>query len=287
MPIWKSLLLNFYYCGSFPHRVWRNAQLRDHGRAPVMVLFYHRVADDRASPWTISTSMFERQIRWLKRHFDMISLAEAQHRVLGRNHRPCVAITFDDGYADNCRRALPLLIEEQIPCMYFVSSRHVIEDVPFSHDVAIGRPLAPNTPRQIRDMALAGIDIGAHTRTHADLGRITDPNELVDELVGARLELEDLTGASVRYFAFPYGQHANLSTAAFQLARIAGYEGVCSAYGGYNCPGDDPFHLQRIPVDGDMIRLKNWTMFDPRKLRSTRRYEYQNQPFADVRGVCA
>jgi peptidoglycan/xylan/chitin deacetylase (PgdA/CDA1 family) len=253
-----------------------------------MVLFYHRIADDLASPWTMSNRMFERQIRWLKRHFEMVSLAEAQHRVSGdHNHQPCVTITFDDGYADNCRRALPLLIEEKIPCTYFVSSQHVIDGVPFSHDVANGRPLAPNTPRQIRELASSGIDIGAHTRTHADLGRITDPNLLVDELVGARQELEELTSASVRYFAFPYGQHVNLSAPAFQLARSAGYAGVCSAYGGYNLPGDDPFHLQRIPADDSMIQLKNWTTFDPRKLRSTRRYEYQTQPGAELSGVCA
>jgi peptidoglycan/xylan/chitin deacetylase (PgdA/CDA1 family) len=288
MPVWKSLLLGCYYCGSYPYRVGRNARLRARGGAPVMALFYHRIADDRASPWTISNRMFERQIRWLKRHFEMVSLVEAQHRVSrGHNPQPCVAITFDDGYADNCHRALPLLIEEQIPCTYFVSSQHVIDDVPFSHDVANGHPLAPNTPRQIRDLASSGIDIGAHTRTHADLGRITDPNLLVDELAGARHELEDLTGRSVRYFAFPYGQHVNLSQAAFQLARSAGYEGVCSAYGGYNLPGDDPFHLQRIPVDDDIIRLKNWMTFDPRKLRSTQRYEYQTQSSAERCGVCA
>ena len=62
------------------------------------------------------------------------------------------------------------------------------------------------------------------------------------------------------------------------MARQAGYAGVCSAYGGFNFPGDDPFHLQRIPVDDDMIRLKNWVTMDPRKLR-TRRFEYR-----EVRG---
>jgi hypothetical protein len=49
---------------------------------------------------------------------------------------------------------------------------------------------------------------------------------------------------------------------------------VCSAYGGFNFPGDDPFHLQRIAADSVMVRLKNWVTMDPRKLR-TRRFEYQ------------
>ena len=41
---------------------------------------------------------------------------------------------------------------------------------------------------------------------------------------------------------------------------------VCSAYGDYNFPGDDPFHIRRIHVD-DMLRLKNWGTIDPRRLR--------------------
>ena len=278
MSVWKPLLLNLYYYGSFPYRALRNAQWQTQERSPVMVLFYHRIADDGANAWTTSNAIFERQIRWLQRHFDLVSLAEAQHRLRrGRNDRPCVTITFDDGYADNCHRALPFLIERRVPCAYFVSTHHILTGEPFPHDVAWGRPLAPNTPQQIRALAAAGVDIGAHTRTHADLGCLDDPHRLHDELVVARDELQDLIGDSVRYFAFPYGQHENLSPAAFQLARSAGYEGVCSAYGGFNFPGDDPFHLQRIHADDDMIRLKNWVTVDPRKLRKSRRYEYQEQ----------
>ena len=71
-------------------------------------------------------------------------------------------------------------------------------------------------------------------------------------------------------FAFPFGQYVNLSSEAFRLAWEAGYEGVCSAYGGYNFPGDDPFHLQRIHVDDDMIRLKNRATVDPRKIGTPR-----------------
>jgi hypothetical protein len=59
------------------------------------------------------------------------------------------------------------------------------------------------------------------------------------------------------------------------LARRAGYQGACSAYGGYNWPGDDHFHLQRIHADPEMLRLKNWLTIDPRKERSVQRFEYQ------------
>jgi peptidoglycan/xylan/chitin deacetylase (PgdA/CDA1 family) len=176
-----------------------------------------------------------------------------------------VSITFDDGHADNCLHAVPLLVKQQIPCTYFVAVDHVVSGKPFAFDGC-----APNTVEQIRAMADSGIEIGAHTASHADLGAIGDHRTLRREIVGAARRLEDLIQRRVRYFAFPFGQYVNMSSASFQIARDAGFEAVCSAYGGYNFPGDDPFHLQRIHVDPGMIRLKNRVTVDPRMTKTLR-----------------
>jgi peptidoglycan/xylan/chitin deacetylase (PgdA/CDA1 family) len=305
MPLWKQLLLSLYYHATYPARAWYFEREASAGHLPAIVLCWHRIADDGANPWTISNAMFIRQIRWLSRNFQFVSLEEAQRRIgcncgkgdsprpaCGRcpperpegcfaqmgtvpfSARPCVSVTFDDGYADNCRQAMPLLIRERIPCTYFVTLRNVAQEEPFSHDLAMGHRLAPNTLEQLRSLAAAGVEIGAHGYTHADLGVAADHNVLHREIVAARQRLQAAVDRPVRYFAFPYGQYANLSPAAFELAKEAGYAGVCSAYGGFNFPGDDPFHLQRIIADGVMVRLKNWVTMDPRKLR-TRRFQYQ------------
>ncbi len=267
----RRLALGAWYYATLPFR-----RLRKAGGAPVTVLYYHRVADTDPNSWTISNRRFARQIAWLQRRFDLISLEEAQRRIRAADSpRPAVALTFDDGYAENCDYALPLLIEKQIPCTYFVASSFVRENWPFPHDVAAGRPLPVNTPQQIRDLAEAGIDIGAHTRSHADLGRVTDLRVLHEEVVLARRELEAMAGRPVRYFAFPYGLHRNLNAAAFTLAQEAGYWGVCSAYGGYNVAGGDAFHLQRFHGDPDLLRIKNWTTVDPRKAYSVTPFHYR------------
>ena len=267
MPLWKSLLLSLYYYGTCPAR-WSAARSRAlEGRAPLIVLFYHRVADDAGGEETCSNRVFARQIRWLAARFEMISLAEAQRRIrTGENAQSAVHVTFDDGYSENCHQAIPLLVKMRVPCTYFVTAGNVFSGRPFEHDVARGRHFPPNTVEQLRAMAAAGIEIGAHTETHADLGGLTDRRRLDQEVVAAGQELRAAIGRPVRYFAFPFGQYMNLSSEVFQSARQAGYEAVCSAYGGYNFPGGDPFHIQRIHVDGDMIRLKNHASVDPRKL---------------------
>jgi peptidoglycan/xylan/chitin deacetylase (PgdA/CDA1 family) len=135
---------------------------------------------------------------------------------------------------------------------------------------------------QLRAMAAAGIEIGVHGYSHADLGEIYEERQLRREVVTSGEQLQDLLGRPMRYFAFPYGQHVNLNSHAFQLAHEAGYEAICSAYGGYNFPGDDAFHLQRIHADRVMIRLKNRVTVDPRKLSQ---YRFQYDVALDARQV--
>jgi peptidoglycan/xylan/chitin deacetylase (PgdA/CDA1 family) len=185
-----------------------------------------------------------------------------------------VTITFDDGYAENCDRALPLLIEYEIPCTYFVSTHYVLDQQCFPHDIARGYRLLPNTVQQLRIMADSGIEIGAHTRTHADMGKIHDPRRIEEEVSRCGDELEQAIGRRVRYFAFPYGLQRNMTSAAFRAAREHGYEGVCSAYGDYNHPGDDGFHIRRIHADS-MSVLRNWATFDPRKITRQVPFDYR------------
>jgi peptidoglycan/xylan/chitin deacetylase (PgdA/CDA1 family) len=272
-PWWKRVALGSYYCALAPYRRANLRRWERDGRAPVMALMYHRVADDLATPWTVSNAVFEAQIEWLRANFDLVTMAEAQRRIREGNHRPAVCITFDDGYAANCEAALPLLVKLRVPCVYFVTSRNVIDRRPFMHDIELGADCPPNTMEQIRALADAGIEIGGHTRTHADLG-IADELTLRDEIFGGIADLERLISRPIRYFAFPFGQKRNLSQEGFQIAHDGGLAGVVSAYGGFNFPGDEPFHIQRFAVDNDLIRLKNWCGVDPRKLRKHPRFDF-------------
>lgn len=267
MPLWRALAVSLYYHVTLPYRkAWlRKAAAR--GQAPAVVLYYHRVADDQATPWTLSTRTFLRQVEWLRRRCELVSLEEVHRRMAaGANRRLCVAITFDDGYAANCRVAIPWLIEHAVPCTYFVTLGPVLSGQPFEHDVHWGKALEPNTPEELRAMAAAGIDIGSHTYSHPDLGQTRRPQDIHREVVAVRAELERLVGRPVGHFAFPFGQPEHLSRPAMAAARQAGYLTACSAYGEYNFPDGDGFHIRRMPADASLVRLKNWVTIDPRKL---------------------
>src|SRR4029078_6685139 len=99
------------------------------------------------------------------------------------------------------------------------------------------------------------------------------PDQLVDEIRGCKPELEEMIGRPVRFFAFPFGFREHMTAARFPVAAEAGYDGVCSAYGGYNFPGDDPFHLRRFHADREFVRFKNLLTVCPRKHRGQRDFD--------------
>lgn len=258
-----------------PQRRLQLRRLANVGKAPIMVPFYHRVANDRLSPWTLSCESFAQHVAFARANFELIALDEVQRRVRKQDsHRPAVSFTFDDGYADNSRFALPLLIRYQVPCTYFVALDQVLTGRSFPHDDAHGHPFAPNTIEHLKVAAAGGIEIGLHTRTHLDCAKVTDPQILEDEIVAAARELSEAVERRVRYFAFPFGMPEQLTRAAISAVQRAGLKGFCSAFGGYNLPGRDAFHIRRFHGDEEFARFRNWLEFDARKLRKEPRIEY-------------
>jgi len=87
---------------------------------PVVILIYHRVASLASDPQLLAVSPenFRAQLRFLKRNYPILRFDEPW----GKVERPSVAITFDDGYADNALQALPILEEEQVHATFFVST---------------------------------------------------------------------------------------------------------------------------------------------------------------------
>lgn len=281
MQNWKAKLIEGYRLSTLPYRNWKMQRMVKTGKVPIYSLFYHRVSNDHATAWTISENQFQQQIDWLQDHFEIVDLQECQRRIKsGFNDRPTVSITFDDGYAENCEFALPMLIERRIPVCYFVSLDYVTQKKHFPHDLNLGLELATNSLESLRSLDLSGIEIGAHTRTHCDLGTISDPLVLADEVIIASKELEDLIGRPVRYFAFPYGLYRNLNSTVFKMLKEHGFLGACSAYGGWNEIGGDDFHIERIHGDPNLERVKNWLSFDPRIAR-VRSFNY-NRPRDEV-----
>lgn len=93
-----------------------------------LILMYHRVADVATDPWGLSVrpAHFVEQLEVLRKYASPRPLGELVRVVEGGalSSRP-VAVTFDDGYADNLYGAKPLLERYEVPATCFVSTGYL------------------------------------------------------------------------------------------------------------------------------------------------------------------
>ena len=188
-----------------------------------MVLMYHSVAPRREDPYqvTVSPPRFEQQMRWLdQRGMRGVSMAE----LLAARRRQCdaglVGLTFDDGYEDFLRYALPVLERHGFSATAFVIAGR-LGGVNAWDRLGPRKPLM--TASQVRTVAAAGIEIGSHGLQHVSLDQASGP-VLSREQRLSRQILQDITGSSVSGFCYPYG---HLSSRVVSGVHEAGYDYAC------------------------------------------------------------
>ena len=218
-------------------------------RNAAVVVTFHRVQDvEGPGGLTVDVRAFAQFCRFFKQHFRVVPLRELVDRLeRGETLHRELAITFDDGYLDNHDHAAPVLEELGLPATFFVVTDWIGTDVVPWWDRAEDGRHPWMTWDHVRSLHSRGFDIGAHTRTHVDLGHVNG-DQAYAEILGARRELERRLGAPIDLFAYPYGRRDNLKESNRELVRSAGFRCCCSCFGGVNVRGTDPFHLARIPI---------------------------------------
>lgn len=109
------------------------------GRTSLGILMYHRVLErpDPLQPLQMHRDAFELQMRLLSESFTPLRLDAALIALKGGTLPPrAVAVTFDDGYADNLHVALPVMQRRSVPATIFVTSGFV-DGGPMWNDVVV------------------------------------------------------------------------------------------------------------------------------------------------------
>jgi peptidoglycan/xylan/chitin deacetylase (PgdA/CDA1 family) len=97
-------------------------------RHSLSVLIFHSVLErpDPLFPGDPDAARFEEQLSWVKEWFSVIPLADAVTGLSsGRLPPRPLSITFDDGYADNCTVALPILRRLGLHATFFVAAGYL------------------------------------------------------------------------------------------------------------------------------------------------------------------
>ncbi len=125
-----------------------------------LILMYHRIAEEPSDPWRLCVSPvnFAQQLEALRslqvRLFHVSQLAKELES--GDLPRRTVAITFDDGYSDNCERAYPVLQQYGAPAAFFVTAGYVGRNEEFWWDVLDRIFLQPGALPDVLDLVISG-----------------------------------------------------------------------------------------------------------------------------------
>lgn len=207
----------------------------------VPILMYHHIgdvpegADAIRRGLTVSTADFAAQMGWLKSQgYQSVSLRDLYLALTYGDPLPPkpVVLTFDDGYRDNYTQALPVLESQGYSGTFFIVAGMIGgEYMDWS---------------QIRDAERRGIEIGAHSLSHADLSEVRA--ERLDQELQETRRIIDREVASPAYFlCYPAGKY---DATTIERARAAGYLMAVTTQPGAIQRSDRLFELTRLRVSG-------------------------------------
>jgi peptidoglycan/xylan/chitin deacetylase (PgdA/CDA1 family) len=215
------------------------------GRGPkgrLVVLYYHAVPVG-------ARAAFARQMQVLARRATVVRAAHRDTLAPGEHH---VAITFDDALDSVAENAVPELVRHSLHATVFVPV-DIVGRPPewkLEGNGVNGRETVMSAD-ELR--SLPGlVELGSHSRTHPHLPELDD-GRLREETAGSRQALEELVGAPVTLFAFPYGEH---DQRVVDACRAAGYERVFSVIPHHADSLAMDFVRGRVPVEPTDGRLE-------------------------------
>jgi len=210
------------------------------------ILTWHSI-DDSGSPISIPPAAFEGHVRWLTS--GEVAVVPLEEIADVPENLDAVALTFDDGFASVASVAAPLLNDAGLPCTVFVVSGRTGRDNSWGGRPEAGIPILPLLSwDNLGALADAGVTIGAHTRDHPDLTRLSD-GDIAEQLDACADEIETRLGRRPQSFAYPYGhvddRSAKAVGARFACAVTADHDIVHAGSDRYLLPRLDMYYYQR------------------------------------------
>jgi peptidoglycan/xylan/chitin deacetylase (PgdA/CDA1 family) len=209
-------------------------------RVPILEYHYVRVNPDPRDKLGFNLSVtpddFNAQMDWLQANgYHPVDFGDL--RAYFENQRPLparpVVLTFDDGYDDFYTAAFPVL------------QAHGFKAVSYVVPGFLDRPRYMTTS-QVREIDMAGMQVGAHTVHHVDLTKAT-PAELALEVQGSRSALDQIVGHPVLDFCYPSGK---FNAAVIAATRQAGFQSATTEVPGTGHAWADRLTWSRTRVPG-------------------------------------
>lgn len=245
----KKILKKPYYSIIRSRKKFRNLT-----SSTARILLYHRIAESQADPHLLCVSQknFRDQIKYLKENYSVIPLVKMVQDIrTNKVKNKSVAITFDDGYADNLHNAVPILKEFNVPATIFIVAGYIGSQELFYWDKDDnpaqdkGRPMNIDEVKELSRIHL--IEIGAHTMNHPQLSKISYEDQKKEIGLGLK-RLKEIISMPVLSFAYPFGDRHSITKETIEIVKQAGFNYACANIHERATNGSDIYTLPRFIV---------------------------------------
>lgn len=125
-----------------------------------LILVYHRVvasSNPGRSPMSVTPAALASHIAWLHQHANPMSVSRLVHTLRnGQVPQRAVAVTFDDGYANNLHQAKPIFERHDVPATVLVTTGALGQDQEFWWDEVKRLLLQPGTLPERLSLSIKG-----------------------------------------------------------------------------------------------------------------------------------
>ena len=217
---------------------------------------YHRFEENKYPSTNIKINNFIEHLDLIKKNqFDFINPNNFETAILNQKKKKKILLTIDDGFKSFYDHAWPILKEQKIPFILFVSTREV-GSYGYMNWV------------QIKEIAKEKfVHIGNHSFSHeylVDRGQ----EEIVSDMNRAIIDFKNNLEYNSPFFSYPFGEYSNDFK---KIVKDLGFKYAFGQHSGVVDETKDFYELPRFPINeayGELKRFKTVLQTIPLKFKS-------------------
>lgn len=199
----------------------------------IPILMYHSISDsDPNNNLLVPVEQFEAEVKWLKENGFTTMLLEdvVEAYSTGNVPKKPVAITFDDGYADNYTDAYRILKENKMKATFFIITNNTDTDSYYMNS------------DMLKEMKDNGMGIENHTSRHIEFTNISRDEKamIIQEGIDA---LKEKVGVESKFVCYPVGRYDEET---IEVEKELGIKAAVTTEPGISSVSDGIYSLKRV-----------------------------------------
>ena len=249
----KSLIIYIFFIFISGQLLSSTDSIEDKG---IIVLMYHRFEENKYPSTNIRINNFIEHLNLIKENqFEFVNPNHFEKTLLKEKNEKKILLTIDDGFKSFYEHAWPILKEQEIPFVLFVSTREVGSNGYMNWT-------------QIAEIAKEKfVHIGNHSFSHEYLVDQTN-EDIIYDINRSITDFKNNLGYNTPFFSYPFGEYSNNFKT---IVKDLGFKYAFGQHSGVTDETKDFYELPRFPINeayGELKRFETILKTIPLKFKS-------------------